>query len=290
MDYDVVIIGAGISGLTAAKELKKQEIERVLLLDFQKDIGGFLSPLFNQPEFHEEKQLLEWAKSYPPYEVWFNSTVIGFFPDETNKEKHELYVQTPNETITLKASIVIIASGSLQQPRESMKIPGSRPLGVMTSLLALKLMSKDYIPGEKMVLFEKNRIDKAVYSILVDDGMDVKKLPYHDNRLIRVEGKEKVISIEVECDSKGTTEKIKCDSVLYSGGRIPCTIFLKQTPIERSSNNEIIVNDIGATSIPGIYALGSCTILGNDDHLHSQQIVKEAILDATKRLKNNQNI
>ncbi|HYK72604.1 MAG TPA: FAD-dependent oxidoreductase [Pseudoneobacillus sp.] len=288
MDYDVVIIGAGISGLTAAKELQNQEIEKVLLLDYQKDIGGFLSPLFNQPEFHEEKQLLEWAKSTLPYEIWLNSTVIGFFPDETDQEKkHQLYVQTPNETITIKAPIVIIASGSLQQPRESMKIPGSRPLGVMTSLLALELMRKEYIPGEKIVLFEKNRIDKAVYSILIDEGMDVKKLPFQDNRLIRVEGKEKVLSIDVECASKGTTEKINCDSVLYSGGRIPCTFFLKQTPIERSLSNEIIVNSVGATSILGVYALGSCTTLGNEEHLHSRQMVKEAILDATKNIKNN---
>lgn len=272
MYFDLVIIGAGISGLSAALASHNRGLENVLLLEYEKEIGGFQSKLYHLPEFFQEKKLLT-AASELPYETWTNATVIGFFPGEEG-ENHQLFVQQKTGTVTVEAKIVLIASGSLQQPREAFKIPGTRPFGVMTSLLASNLVDQGYLPGDNVVMFERTRIDSAVKRKLESQGITIQSLSLDEYNLVKINGFGKVESIEVEHVPTGTHKMIPCDTILYSGGRIPSTFFLKQTAVERNEHLAVVVDEQGQTSVPNVFAVGSCTDKGDDQHFTSKEMAE----------------
>jgi spermidine dehydrogenase len=78
--YDAVIVGAGISGLTAAYEYRKKfgPESRVLILDNHDDFGGHAK----RNEFHQGGDMrLSWGGTMNLEYLSFNDTVLGFLAE-----------------------------------------------------------------------------------------------------------------------------------------------------------------------------------------------------------------
>lgn len=273
MRYDLVIIGAGISGLTAALSAWEGGVSSVLMIDYQKRRGGFTLPYWSSDEFAPERELLDKAASLP-YEIHEQSTVVGFFPGG-NGQLHQLYVQSPMGTYSIEAKKVLIASGSLEKPREAHKIPGTRPAGVMTPMMAMQLIERGYQPGRKIVLIENGRISRSTVTLLEKETSNLVKYAESDWELTSIKGLSRVEGVQLRNRMTDETDEVACDTLIFAKGRVPCTFFLKGTPIERDHTGAIIVDATGKTNLPDIYAAGSCTCLGDDDHTNSLERAKE---------------
>ncbi|WP_429843448.1 NAD(P)/FAD-dependent oxidoreductase [Brevibacillus sp. FIR094] len=273
MMYELVIIGAGISGLTAAISAWERGVSSVLMIDYQKRRGGFTLPYWSSNEFAPERELLEKAASLP-YEIHEQSTVVGFFPG-ANGQLHQLYVQSPMGTYSIEAKKVLIASGSLEKPREAHKIPGTRPAGVMTPMMAMQLIERGYQPGRKMVLIENGRISRSTAGLLEKETSNLVKYTESDWELTSIKGLSRVEGVQLRNRMTDEIVEVACDTLIFAKGRVPCTFFLKGTPIERDHHDAIIVDATGKTNLPDIYAAGSCTCLGDDDHTNSIDLAKE---------------
>ncbi|QDS32952.1 NAD(P)/FAD-dependent oxidoreductase [Brevibacillus brevis] len=273
MMYELVIIGAGISGLTAALSAWEGGVSSVLMIDYQKRRGGFTLPYWSSDEFAPERELLEKAASLP-YEIHEQSTVVGFFPG-ANGQLHQLYVQSPMGTYSIEAKKVLIASGSLEKPREAHKIPGTRPAGVMTPMMAMQLIERGYQPGRKMVLIENGRISRSTAGLLEKETSNLVKYAESDWELTSIKGFSRVEGVQLRNRMTDEIVEVACDTLIFAKGRVPCTFFLKGTPIERDHHDAIIVDATGKTNLPDIYAAGSCTCLGDDDHTNSMELAKE---------------
>ncbi|MED1781212.1 FAD-dependent oxidoreductase [Brevibacillus fortis] len=273
MKYELVIIGAGISGLTAALSAWEGGVSSVLMIDYQKRRGGFTLPYWSSDEFAPERELLEKAASLP-YEIHEQSTVVGFFPG-ANGQLHQLYVQSPMGTYSVEAKRILIASGSLEKPREAHKIPGTRPAGVMTPMMAMQLIERGYQPGHKIVLIENGRISRSTAVLLEKETSNMVTYSESDWELTSIKGLSRVEGVQLRNRMTDEINEVACDTLIFAKGRVPCTFFLKGTPIERDHHDAIIVDATGKTNLPDVYAAGSCTCLGDDDHTKSMELAKE---------------
>ncbi|MCK9906292.1 hypothetical protein MXD63_40675, partial [Frankia sp. Cpl3] len=128
-------------------------------------------PYWDSPEFSREKELLEKAADLP-YEIRTQSTVVGFFPGGEG-DPHQLFVQSPTGTYSVEAKKVLIASGSLEKPREAHKIAGTRPAGVMTPMMVMQLRERGYQPGNRIVVMDSGRISRSTAHILAKEKLNL---------------------------------------------------------------------------------------------------------------------
>ncbi|MBM7662872.1 thioredoxin reductase [Bacillus mesophilus] len=267
MSYDLLIIGAGLSGLSALQQAYKRGFEKVLIIDYEKQAGGFTRPFFEMKRFEKEQLFYQQVQELP-YEVRYQTTVVGFFPDEQGKQ-HQVFIQSPTGHEQIEVKRILIATGSLEKPREAQKVPGSRPSGVMTPLLAASLLEKGYSLGERIMLYGTGRITESMGHLLERHGATYLTLDSSEYDLTRITGVSKLSSIQYQNHSMLLPKEEPADVLIYSKGRIPCTFFLKGTGIERDPHHHIIVDEKGRTNVKGVYAAGSCTTAGDDQHEHS---------------------
>ena len=55
MDYDVIIIGGGPAGMYTALTLSEKDINNILILDLQEDLGGALNEIIEVDESFEQE-------------------------------------------------------------------------------------------------------------------------------------------------------------------------------------------------------------------------------------------
>lgn len=274
MTYELVIIGAGISGLTAARLASERGMEHVLIVDYQDRPGGFTRPYFHAPHFEQEKMVVERAKTLP-YRILTQATVVGFFPGENGN--HQLFIQTPDDYFSVETRIVVIASGAMEKPREGNRIAGSRPAGVMTPWLAANLLERGYLPGKQVVLYDNGRLTHGLAHLLQQHQIPTQRLSSDITEIVEIKGIPRVTGLNVKIHEK--LETVTCDTLIYANGRIPCTFFLKGTPVERDRHHAVIVDERGRTNVPNVYAVGSCTVLGDDNHENAMSLAEVAMDD-----------
>jgi len=273
--YELVIVGAGISGLTAAMAAREAGLTGVLLVEHEKNTGGTARLLRGSAEFREETSLLE-ASAALPYEIWFQATVTGFLQGEAG-EGHQLNIQTPTGTRIVEASKVLLCSGSLEKPREARRIAGTRPAGIMTSTMALNLVARGYRPGERILVYDNGRIARAAAQRLVLSDARVERLPGDRWEVLKVGGISRLNRVEAKDRLTGQPGTFDCDTLIYAEQRIPGTFYLKGSLVERDREHAIRVDEQGRTNIENVYAAGACTDRGDDDHASSMASARAVI-------------
>lgn len=269
---DLLIIGAGISGITAALDAAERGVRNVLIVDHRSGPGGFTGPFQRSSLFKEESELAAKAESLP-FPLWTRSTVVGLFAEE--KKPHQVFVQTASETKSLEAKAILIASGAMEQPREAHRIPGSRPAGVMTPYLAMELLARGELPGNKILSVGDTRMHQAASEELRIRGCEVTQFTHGEAEVKQIFGSGRVTGAHLYDRRRQVETSWLGDTVLFSKDRIPCTFFLKGTPVERDRHYAVVTDEAGRTNIPRIYATGSCTVKGDADHANSVKLAQD---------------
>ena len=155
---ELVIIGGGPAGMSAAISAYERGIRDILILEREECLGGILMqcihPGFGLHKFGEELTGPEYAYKYEEkihelgikYEV--GTTVIDLSEDKvitaTNKERGIFFVE---------AKAVILAMGCRERPKGALNIPGTRPAGIFSAGTAQKFVNiKGYMPGKDVVI------------------------------------------------------------------------------------------------------------------------------------------
>ena len=289
--FDLIIVGAGPSGLSAAIEASKRGMN-VVVFDENARPGGQLfkqiHKFFGSKEhkakirgFHIGEQLLTEA-SEAGVKVELNATVIGLYQDR------EVVVRMGDEVHHFKGDAIIIATGAAENMVlfDGWNLPGVMGAGAAQTLLNLYGVK----PGEKILMLGTGNVGLVVAFQLIQCGCDVVALvdaapkiggygvhaakvartevPFYLSHTIKkVEGEDHVTGVTIgEIDDKfqfieGTDKHFDVDTVCVAVGLSPMSQLLKMAGCKmeddpRRGGQVPIIGDYGETSVPGIYSAG----------------------------------
>lgn len=287
--YTLAIVGAGLSTLSALRAGLSSE--RAILLDYQERPGGFLRPALPALGFEDMAELVATGKLPDKLTVRFNATAVGLLPAFDEDELHMLIVRQPSGTREIRATRVLLACGGLELTRESAQIPGSRPAGVMTPLLAHQLLNRNYVPGKRVVVYGNSRytlataqrlasVDLAVTLINVP-GEPVADASVASSSALTVLPPAQLIALAGFPRLEQLTFKradeffsISADTLVYGAGMRANTHWLKGSGLALTPQGAVKVDRRYQASVPGIYAMGT-VVSPSLDHADSLAMGKE---------------
>ena len=292
--YDVVIIGGGPAGLAAAVAAKEHGIQKILILERDRELGGILNQCihngFGLHTFKEELTGPEYALRYIKkvqeldIEYRLNTMVADISPERVITALNREY-----GLLEIKAEAVILAMGCRERSRGALNIPGYRPAGIFSAGTAQRLVNMEgYLPGRKVVILGSGDIGLIMARRMTLEGAKVKAvaelMPYSgglrrnivqcledygiplklSHTVVDIKGRERVEGVTLaKVDERGkpipgTEEEYACDTLLLSVGLIPENEISGKMGVELNPvTSGPVVNESLETNIPGVFACGN---------------------------------
>ncbi len=289
--YDVIIVGAGPSGLSAAIEAAKRGLSVVVFDENEKPGGQLFKQIhkFFGSKEHRAKirgyvigeQLLEEAAS-AGVRVVLKATVIGLYQDK------EVTVRIDEKIYHYKGDAVIVATGASENmvTFDGWTLPGVIGAGAAQTMMNLHGIK----PGKRILILGTGNVGLVVGFQLLQSGCEVVAIVdaapkvggygvhaaklartgvpfYLSHTIVKAEGKDQVTKVTIaEVDQNfsfitGTEKSFAVDTVCLAVGLSPMSQLLKMAGCEmidspQKGGQVPVCDDKGQTSIGGIIAVG----------------------------------
>ena len=286
-DVDVLVIGGGPAGLSAARELRTRLGASVTVVDRESSAGG-IPRHSDHPGYgiRDLRRLL----SGPAYarvltdravdagaRILTSTMVTGWSGDRS------VWVSSPEGRFEVAASAILLATGARERPRTARMVPGDRPAGVLTTGQVQNLVhlhdqwvgSRAVVVGSELVSWsavvtlreagcrtvlmttEQPRLE--AYAAFTVPGSVALRFPTaRRTRVTRVMGKERVSGVEVEHLDTGRRRVIACDTVVFTGDWIADGELARMAGVVMDDvTGGPVVDTSLRTSAPGVFAAGN---------------------------------
>lgn len=293
--HDIIIIGGGAAGLSAAKEAYDPGL-KILIIEREAQLGGILRQCihngFGIHKYNLELTGPEYAQKTHHLldglniEVLMHSTVVDIIKDN----HFELTIMNPTDgEFKLTAKAIIIASGCYEKTRSQILLPGDRPAGIMSAGNAQRYLNLDgYMVGKKVFILGSGDIGLIMARRMTLEGAEVlgvaELMPY-SNGLTRniaqclddfdiplylshtitdIVGKDRLENIVIsEVDQAfnpipGTEKTFEVDTLLLSVGLVPDIQMFESLKFHTSPITKgAVVDQHLQTSVEGCFACGN---------------------------------
>ena len=287
--YDLIVVGAGPAGLSAAIEAAKNGLKPIVFDENAKPGGQLFKQIhkfFGSKEhkakirgFNIGEELLKEAAENG-VEVVLNATVVGLYGEK------EVTVRIGEEIKHFKGDSILVATGASEN---MVTFKGWTTPGVIGAGAAQTMMNLHHImPGKRVLMLGSGNVGLVVSYQLMQAGCEVVALVdaapriggygvhaakiarcgvpfYLSHTIVEVKGTNAVESVTIaSVDDKfqfipGTEKTFDVDTVCVAVGLSPMSQLLKQAGCKMKDTPGGYIPEcdaLGATSVPGIYAAG----------------------------------
>lgn len=294
VQIDAAVIGGGPAGLAAALKAKEEGLEKVVLIERDKELGGILNQCihdgFGLIRFGKQLSGCEYSQRYihmvkeTDIEIHTDTMVLEITP-----EKEVYAINREEGVLCWQAKTVILAMGCRERTRPQVGILGTRPAGVLTAGAVQKYINvQGFKPGKKAVILGSGDIGmimarrmtlehmevEGVYEVMPNLGglrrnkvqcLEDYNIPLHlSTTVVRVHGKKRLTGVTVaKVDENrkpvpGTERYISCDLLVLSVGLIPENELSRHAGIRlHPVTKGPEVDQHMETSLPGVFAAGN---------------------------------
>lgn len=295
--YDLIVIGAGIAGMTAAIGAANAGIEKILIIEKESAVGGiinqcihngfgekFLGEPVTGPEYIDyiQKQL-----NKSKIQLMLNTTLL-----DVTREKVVTYVNSDEGVKDVTAGAIIFAMGAKERYSGNVVIPTNGLTGIFTVGEAHRIINLEgYLPGRKTIIIAKDKWGFIVARRLIIEGGNIEAvviensyeraidseihniidgfyIPVIENsRVIEIEGDTRIQRVKIMNLKDNQIEEKECDSLLLAVGFIPENAILRKLKID--INKEILGPEVVdyKTSLDGFFACGNIVYGENAMHM-----------------------
>ncbi len=293
MDYDVIIIGAGPAGMSAAIEIKKQDKNmKILLLEREEQFGGTLNQCIHFGFIDNDNEIVMTGSEYSQKFVDLVHELDIDFRLETTvfsitKEKVISYVNPKEGVIEVSAKAIIIATGIRELFSGNISIPLNKFAGVYTVGVAHKFINNQgYLPGKNIVILGSSDSTLLVARRLIVEGANIRAIIESNTdlrakeessrkivedfnipvmfgyRVSEVMGNERIEELLVSKiedhneEQLAVLENIECDSLLISVNYLPDKKLGDMIGLNVNEDLGIEIDENFNTNVEGIFAAG----------------------------------
>lgn len=266
--YDLIIIGAGPAGLTAALYAARYKLN-VLIIG--KLFGGLMTESFrvcNYPGYEDITGLELTQKMMSQVK----NLGVEIKPEEVIDIKKGFEVITSKNKYSTKKIILAIGSErrklQLENERKFMgkgvsycatcdsnfykdkivAVIGGSDAALSSSILLSKIAKKVYI------IYRKEKFIRAQPAWVEETKENKKIKPFFNSTITKLIGKDKLDEIEIN-----EKEKLKVDGIFVEIGSVPNIELTQKLKIKTNDKKYIIVDKKQKTSLKGVFAAGDIT-------------------------------
>ena len=289
--YDLIVIGAGPAGLSAAVEGAKRGLEVVVFDENDKPGGQLFKQIhkfFGSKEhkakirgYNIGKELLSNAEQLG-VKIILNAEVVGLYPFK------EVAINIDQKVVYYRADTIVASTGASEK---MISFPGWTLPGVIGAGAAQTMMNIHGVkPGKKILMLGSGNVGLVVTYQLLQAGIEVAavvdaspqiggygvhaakvartEVPFYTSHtIVRAEGEASVTgAVIAEVDQnwniiEGTEQSFEVDTICLSVGLSPMSKLFSMAgcdleEIPAKGGMVPLCDEYGETSVSGIYAAG----------------------------------
>ncbi len=292
--YDIIVIGAGPAGISAAIAAKKEGIDDLIIIDREDNLGGILNQCihdgfgmdtFNEnitgPEYAE--RLIEIVKTLNiVYKT--NTTVLNI-----DRDKIVTAVNGTDGVFKIRGKALIYAAGARENGNLKGDINRNKCAGIYTAGAVQRFVNMEgYATGKNVIVLGSNNIGLIMAGRLEVEGIHVEAIIERKNHIlglkknfenwvkpfnipvrlgydvIQIQGTQRITGvnvIKVDINNRkmeGTEEFIACDNLILAFKLIPEIEIISKLGVSIGKETQgPKVDETLQTDIGGIFVCGN---------------------------------